>query len=103
MVYYMNFALWALILISQNFSFVLVSRARNSNSILYHGVASLFSNGIWFAQNFILVTNIMDVIKHADWVKAIGLGLFYMTFTMMGALSAHIFALHYEKKKGLTQ
>ena len=33
--------------ILQNASFTLVSRARNSNSILYHTIASVLSNGIW--------------------------------------------------------
>jgi putative flippase GtrA len=33
--------------ILQNASFTLVSRARNGNSILFHGVASVLSNGIW--------------------------------------------------------
>ena len=31
----------------QNASFTLVGRARNSNSLIFHGIASLISNGIW--------------------------------------------------------
>lgn len=31
----------------QNASFTLVSRARNSNSLLFHTIASILSNGIW--------------------------------------------------------
>lgn len=34
--------------LAQNFSFMLVSRARNRNNILYHALASVFSNGVWF-------------------------------------------------------
>lgn len=34
--------------VAQNFSFMVVSRARNRNRILYHAVASVFSNAIWF-------------------------------------------------------
>ena len=47
-----------LLVILQNASFTLVSRARNSKSILYHTIASLLSNGIWLlviknvVQNF---------------------------------------------------
>lgn len=33
--------------ILQNASFTLVSRARNSSSIAYHGGAAVLSNGIW--------------------------------------------------------
>jgi hypothetical protein len=36
------------ITIAQNASFTLVSRARNSGSLLYNGIASVFSNGIWY-------------------------------------------------------
>jgi len=34
--------------IAQSFSFLLVSRARNRNVILYIALASVFSNGVWF-------------------------------------------------------
>lgn len=37
-----------IITIAQNASFTLVSRARNSGSLLYNGIASIFSNGIWY-------------------------------------------------------
>ncbi len=32
----------------QNISFSIVSRSRNRNSLKYHLIASVFSNGIWF-------------------------------------------------------
>lgn len=32
----------------QNISFSIVSRARNRNNMMYHAIASVFSNGIWF-------------------------------------------------------
>lgn len=41
----------------QNASFTLVSRARNSNSILFHTVASVLSNGIWLLVIRKVVTN----------------------------------------------
>jgi len=34
--------------VAMRFSFMLVSRARNRDNILYHALASIFSNGIWF-------------------------------------------------------
>ena len=34
---------------AQNISFSIVSRARNRNNFTYHMVASVFSNGVWFA------------------------------------------------------
>lgn len=41
------FAIYGLAL-AQNFSFMLVSRARNRNKVSYHALASIFSNGVWF-------------------------------------------------------
>ena len=35
-----------LLVILQNASFTLVSRARNSPSLMYHGIASVLSNGM---------------------------------------------------------
>ena len=44
---------------AQNISFSIVSRARNRNSWLYHLIAAIFSNGVWFATFRVLVTNDM--------------------------------------------
>ncbi len=46
---------WFILLIVQNAAFTLVSRARNSGSYSYHALAAVFSNGIWFASQFILI------------------------------------------------
>ena len=35
------------LVILQNASFTLVSRARQSDSLLFHGLAAVLSNGIW--------------------------------------------------------
>lgn len=43
--------------ILQSASFTLVSRARNSNSILYHTIASILSNGIWLFVIRNIITN----------------------------------------------
>ena len=41
--------LWILLLaFFQNVSFSMVSRARNRNSVPYHLITSVFSNGVWF-------------------------------------------------------
>lgn len=51
----------AAIVILQNGSFTLVSRARNSGSYLYNAIASVFSNGIWLwvAQQVVTKPNDM--------------------------------------------
>lgn len=50
----MTWILWGVLLIIQNMSFTLVSRARNSGSIKFHAVASVGSNGVWFASQAII-------------------------------------------------
>jgi len=94
-----GYILWAIVLLAQNFSFVMVSRARNSANIWYHAACSLASNGVWFAQNLILVGNIFAIIKTGSWSQAIGIGAFYTFFTMTGAILAHIFAMRVVEKK----
>ena len=83
---------WCVLLVVQNFAFTAVSRGRNSGSIMYHGVASFFSNGIWFLQ-FFIVWDVMDMIKEEIQQGRWGFGgfafLVYTAFTMTGSLAAH--------------
>jgi hypothetical protein len=94
----MNYFLWALLLIVQNFSFTLVSRARNSGSLGFHALAAVGSNGVWFASNFILIDNVISIIKTADLHQAVFIGLFYTVFTVAGSLSSHYISMKYIEK-----
>lgn len=91
--------LWAILLFAQNASFTLVSRARNSQSLSYHAAMSTLSNGIWFASQFILVENFLAVMREADLLLGVEIGLFYVTWTMIGSLCAHALALRLERRK----
>ena len=91
----MTWILWAMLLIIQNFSFTLVSRARNSSSLGYHAIAALFSNGVWFLSQFILIASITDAIKNASISYAVMLGVFYTTFTIVGSVSSHWFSMRF--------
>ncbi len=46
---------WFLLLILQNAAFTWVSRARNSKSIGYAAIASVFSNGIYFVVQLLMI------------------------------------------------
>jgi hypothetical protein len=94
----MNWFIWGVLLIIQNASFTMVSRARNSGSLLYHGIASIFSNGIWFLSQFILVDKFMTILKGNDWKLAAITGLFYTACTIAGSLSMHYISMHYLEK-----
>ncbi len=75
--------------ILQNASFTLISRARNSNSISYHAIASVLSNGIW-----LLV--IKNVVSNFDKPE---LMISYLIGSVIGSVSMHYVAMKYFEKK----
>ncbi len=97
---YGEWALWAHVLIAQNFAFTFVSRARNSASIMRHIKAGFFSNGVWFASQAIIISKLFDYVQGKFGVTfAVATGLFYTLLTLTGSVLAHAFALKTEKGK----
>jgi hypothetical protein len=78
-----------LLVILQNASFTLVSRARNSKSLMYHGIASILSNGIWLLVIRQVVTNFDKPILM--WTYLVG--------SVIGSLGMHHIAMKYFEKK----
>lgn len=78
-----------LLTILQNASFTLVSRARNSNSLMYHGLASVASNGIW-----LLV--IKEVVTNLD---STALMFTYVAGSVIGSLLMHYVAQNFIERK----
>jgi hypothetical protein len=91
----LTYVAWAILLIIQNASFTLVSRARNSGSYAFHAAAAVGSNGVWFASQFILIGSIMEVAKSGTLLQAIGLGVFYTVFTIIGSVGMHWVSANY--------
>jgi len=85
---------WAVLLIVQNMAFTLVSRARNSKSLWYNAGASVASNLIWFASQFILIDQFIKVLKDSDWTRACILAAIYTTCTVIGSVSMQWFAIN---------
>jgi hypothetical protein len=81
----MEYLVLFLITILQNASFTLVSRARNSDSIMFHGMAAIASNGIWF-----IVVN--KVVKSTDSLIA---GIVYTIAAVTGSISMHYISMKY--------
>jgi len=98
----MTWALWFLLLVVQNAAFTLVSRARNSSSLSYHAWASVLSNGIWFASQFILFDSMLKVMKSGDLIAVLPIAAVYIAGTMTGSLGMHWFALR-KIEKGATR
>jgi hypothetical protein len=76
--------------ILQNASFTLVSRARNSNSILYHTIASVLSNGIWL----LVIRNVVSNFENTT------LMITYLAGSVIGSISMHYVAMKYFEKNG---
>lgn len=79
----------ALMVVLQNMSFTLVSRARNSNNLLYHGIASVLSNGLWLLVMRSFITN-LDSTAHM---------ITYLVAAVTGSLLMHHIAMKYFEKK----
>lgn len=80
--------MFALVML-QNASFTLVSRARNSRSLAYHSIASVVSNGVW-----LLV--IRKVVQNFDSPE---LMLTYLVGSVVGSVAMHYISMKYFEKK----
>lgn len=89
-------SLWPIALLGfvQNVAFTLVSRGRNSGSLGYHLVASLFSNSIYAVLLFLSIDMVSQAKTMPYWFLAC-----YTLATMSGSIFAHWFALRVEKGK----
>lgn len=85
----MGYILLFFVTILQNASFTLVSRARNSNSILFHGLASVLSNGIWFVVVRQVTQNNLDTVT---------LGIVYTIAAVCGSIGMHYISMNYLEK-----
>ncbi len=85
----MNEVLMAILAFCQNTSFSIVSRSRNRNSKLYHFIAAIFSNGVWFVtMKYLIVT------KEMTWVMFIP----YTIGTVFGSSAGQSISMWIEKK-----
>lgn len=94
----MKWTIWAILLVSQNFSFTLVSRSRNSGSLPYHAACSALSNLIFFVSSIIMVDNIVTMIRNSDWWMGFFLATFYTVFTVSGSIAGHYVSMRWLEK-----
>ena len=76
----------------QNTSFALSSRSRNRNSVAYHRIAAIFSNGVWFMTSKYLIVD-----KHMSWLLFIP----YTVATVYGSTTGQQISMWVEKKFNL--
>lgn len=79
---------WAALLVVQNASFTIVSRARNSGSDMYHAIASVFSNGIWFVSQTFIIVSLLEIAQTATYGVWAVLLVVYIACTVFGSVVA---------------
>ncbi len=88
----MSFAavlIMALMAFAQNVSFSIVSRSRNRDSKLYHFIAAIFSNGVWFmTMKYLIVT------QNMTWLLFVP----YTIGTVGGSVTGQAVSMWIEKK-----
>jgi hypothetical protein len=84
-----NYIVLFFVTILQNASFTLVSRARNSDNLWFHGIASVLSNGIWFG-----VVRMVTKQDPNTWL----LGAVYVAGTVTGSVLMHHLSMKYIEK-----
>lgn len=92
----MKWIAWSLLLVVQNAAFTWVSRARNSGSLAYHAVAAVFSNGVWFASQFILIGVVFKEL--GDPLAIVGAGALYVASTVAGSVLMHFVSMRWLEK-----
>lgn len=91
----MEWILWAALLLLQNASFTWVSRARNSSSLGYHAIASVFSNGVFIVNQFVIINKFVEVKKSGDMVAFSAVVVFYIVFTTTASVGMHHLLMKY--------
>lgn len=89
----MNLFAWFLLLIVQNGAFTWLSRARNSGSYGYHALAAVFSNGVWFASQFVMIGMVTK--PGMPLAEALNLGAIYVAGTVIGSVLMHWVAVNW--------
>lgn len=96
-----DWIIWAVLLVLQNAAQTVTSRARNTKGqagLWYNGIASMFSNGVWFTSQLFIVNMLINVKgKPAAFAAMLA---FYIAFTASGSVVAHWISMKFERKRG---
>lgn len=97
----MEWLIWGVLLFLQNAAHTVTSRSRNSTSILYTAIGSVFSNGIWFASQFYIVNQL--IAAKSNPLRFTMVLVFYILFTAAGSVFSHWYFMKWEKRRGITK
>lgn len=95
----LDWLIWGVLLVLQNASHTATSRSKNSKSLVYTGIASVFSNGIWFASQYFIVDKLIQVKDNAPlFITALA---FYVVLTVIGSVVAQWYLMKFEVRRGI--
>lgn len=92
----MSWVIWGVLLLLQNASFTWTSRARNSGSVAYNGIASTFSNLIWFIGQLVVINKIVEY-KNDPLMLGI-CAAFYTVWCVTGSMSSQYILMKFVEK-----
>ena len=81
-----DLALLAIVAFVQNMAFTWVSRSRNGGDPVYHRLAALCSNGIWFLTTLLIWNQLWAALTTGDWWRIIVVGAVYVFATTEGSV-----------------
>lgn len=93
---FIKYVVWALMIILQQFSHGISSRAKNSNKIFYNVCAAILSNSVWFFNFYILTINAVE--RSGDIRYLINMGFFYTLFCVVGSVLSQLVAVHFVER-----
>lgn len=86
---------WGALVVFVNIAGTVTSRARNTPSYWYHGIAAMANHAAWFCTTVIFVGVAVDINKLDSPGAAIGAFLFYSVCATVGSITAHYLAINY--------
>jgi hypothetical protein len=91
--------IWGVLLFLQNAAHTATSRSRNSQSLAYTAIASVFSNGIWLASQFYIVNQLIQA--KGDPLRFTLVLVFYVILTAAGSVASQWYLMRFEARKGI--
>lgn len=70
----------------QNAVFTAVSRSRNSGDVVHHAKWAVASNGLWFAMQVFIFTELWAGIRDQEYFGLLIVGVFYVAGTSVGSV-----------------
>jgi Na+-driven multidrug efflux pump len=92
----LRWALWGLMMLLNNGVSTLVSRARNTGDIRYHGVCAALNHCTWFVTSVLLISVAIEIKTLDRW--ALFAGLYYTACSTVGSVVMHYVSVRYLEK-----